>query len=255
MALEIAFALLAAFVFFPSGILKVFAAPTRGLVTATLVANFISLAVIVGLVLCLIGGLRLSGLGLRSSDLPIAVVLTVSVWIGVNAIEGAWQAVADGAVSWGGEWQELGVTAVIGALLAQLFGNALYEEILFRGVLLRQTYWRLKTTRLTNLQTLAIAIAISQSVFALIHLPILLSGGMSPIAVFSQLPAIFVAGSAFAVLYARSDNLMLCVGIHALANKPTLLVTDRFGLPDNLVFATVMCLILAAFWGTKRVRR
>jgi uncharacterized protein len=172
MALEIAFALLAAFVLFPSGILKVFAAPTRGLVTATLGANFISLAVIVGLVLCLIGGLRLSDLGLRGSDLPIAVVLTVSVWIGVNAIEGAWQAVADGAVSWGGEWQGLGVTAVIGALLAQLFGNALYEEILFRGVLLRQTYWRLETTRLTNLQTLAIAIAISQSVFALIHLPI-----------------------------------------------------------------------------------
>ncbi len=88
MALEIAFALLAAFVLFPSGILNVFAAPARGLVTATLVANFISLAVIVGLVLCLIGGLRLSDLGLRGSDLPIAVVLTVSVWIGVNAIEG-----------------------------------------------------------------------------------------------------------------------------------------------------------------------
>jgi hypothetical protein len=48
---------------------------------------------------------------------------------------------------------------------------------------------------------------------------------------------------------------MLCVGIHALANKPTLLVTDRFDLPDNLVFAVVMCLILAALWRTKRVRR
>ena len=165
----------------------------------------------------------------------------------------AWQAVADGAVSWGGEWRGLGVTAVSGALLAQLFGNALYEEILFRGVLLRQTYWRLETTRLTNLQTLEFAI--SQSLFALIHLPILLSGGLSPIAAFSQLPAIFVAGSAFAVLYARSDNLMLCVGIHALASKPTLLVTDRFDLPDNLVFAVVMCIILAALWRTKRVRR
>jgi membrane protease YdiL (CAAX protease family) len=66
---------------------------------------------------------------------------------------------------------------------------------------------------------------------------------------------IFVAGSAFAVLYARSDNLMLCVGIHALANKPTLLVTDHFDLPDNLVFAVVMCLILAVLWRTKRVRR
>ena len=116
------------------------------------------------------------------------------------------------------------------------------------------TYWRLETRRLTNLQTLAIAIAISQSLFALIHVPILLSGDMSRIAAFSQSPAIFVAGSAFAILYARSDNLLLCVGIHALANKPTLLVTDRFDLPDNLVFAMVMCLILAALWRTKRMR-
>jgi CAAX protease family protein len=146
MALEIAFALLAAFVLFPSGILKVFAAPTHGLITATLAANFISLAVIVGLVLCVIGGLRLSDLGLRGGDVPIAVVLTISVWIGVNAIEAAWQALADGAVSWAGEWRGPGVTPVISALLAQLFGNALYEEILFRGVLLRQTYWRLETS-------------------------------------------------------------------------------------------------------------
>ena len=116
----------------------------------------------------------------------LAVVLTISVWIGVNAIEAAWQALADGAVSWAGEWRGLGVTPVIGALLAQLFGNALYEEILFRGVLLRQTYWRLETRRLTNLQTLVIAIAISQSLFALIHLPILLSGDMSLIAAFSS---------------------------------------------------------------------
>jgi hypothetical protein len=100
MALEIAFAHLAAFVLFPSGILNAFAAPTHALITATLVANFISLAVIVGLVLCLIGGLRLSDLGLRGSDVRFAVVLTISVWIGVNAIEAAWQTVADGAVSW-----------------------------------------------------------------------------------------------------------------------------------------------------------
>jgi uncharacterized membrane protein YhfC len=60
---------------------------------------------------------------------------------------------------------------------------------------------------------------------------------------------------AFAVLYARSDNLLLCVGIHAMANKPTLLVTDRFDIPDNLAFAVVMCLTLAALCGTKRVRR
>src|SRR5258708_36409454 len=100
MALEIAFALLAVYVLFPSGILKVFAAPTGGLITATLVANFISLAVVVALVLCLIGGLRLSDFGLRGSYVHIAAVLTIRAWIGVKAIVTAWPIVAHSCVCW-----------------------------------------------------------------------------------------------------------------------------------------------------------
>jgi CAAX protease family protein len=233
----------------------VFTGPTHGLVTATLVANLIFLAAIVGVVLCLLGGLCWSDLGLRSSDASVAILFTIGVWIAVNLIEAAWQIIVNGAVSWAGDWQKLSITVVIGALLAQLFGNALYEELVFRGILLRQTYWRLETTRLATPQKLAIAIVVSQTLFALIYLPILLSGGMSAIAAFARLPAIFVAGTALAVLYARSDNLMLCVGIHALANKPTLLVADRFDLPDNLPFVAVTCLVLAALWRKDKTRR
>ena len=254
MAVYVALALAFAFILFPSGVLKRFTAPTHGLVTPTLVANLILLAIVVGVVLCLLGGLRPLDFGLRGSDVPVALVLTISVWIGANAIEAGWQVRATGTVSWGGEWRTLGVTAAVGALVAQLFGNALYEEILFRGVLLRQTYWRFEAKHLPNLQRVAVSVAISQGLFALIHLPILLSGGASVMAAFARLPAIFAAGTAFAVLYARSDNLLLCVGIHALANKPTLLVTDCFDLPDNLLFVTITCLVLAAFWRRDRTQ-
>jgi uncharacterized protein len=255
MAVYIGLALLVVCVLFPRGILNVFTGPTHGLVTATLVANLIFLAVIVGIILCLLGGLHWSDLGLRGSDAPVAILLTIGVWIAANVIEAAWQIIVDRAVSWAGDSQKLSITVVIGALLAQLFGNALYEEIVFRGILLRQTYWRLETTRLATLQKLAIAIVVSQTLFALIHLPILLSGGMSAIAAFARLPAIFVGGTGLAVLYARSDNLMLCVGIHALANKPTLLVADRFDLPDNLSIVAVTCLVLAALWRKDKTRR
>jgi hypothetical protein len=137
--------------------------------------------------------------------------------------------------------------------VAQLFGNALFKEILFRGVLLRQIYWRLETTLLQKFQRLAIALAISQSLFALIHLPLLLSGGASLIAALAQLPVIFTTGVALAVLFARSDNLALCIGIHSLANKPMLLVADWFDLPDNLLFVTVTCLALAALWRGNKI--
>jgi hypothetical protein len=88
----------------------------------------------------------------------------------------------------------------------------------------------------------------------LIHLPILLSGGASLIAALTQLPAIFTAGAALAILYARSDNLALCVGIHSLANKPTLLVLDCFDIPNNLLFVTATCLVLAVLWRRDKIR-
>jgi uncharacterized protein len=256
MAVYVALGLVLIFILFPSGVLKLLVAPTYGLVTATLVANLIFLAAVVGFVLSFLGDLRLSDFGLHTRDVPIALVLTISVWIVLNTIEGAWQITANGAVNWDGAWQKLGVTAAIGALVAQLFGNALYEEIFFRGVLLRQIYWRLgsETTHLQKFKKLAIALAISQSLFALIHLPILLSGGASLIAALAQMPAIFTAGAALAVLYARSDNLALCVGIHSLANEPTLLVADCFDIPDNLPFVTVTCLVLTMLWRRDKIR-
>src|SRR5262249_47148139 len=172
MVVHVALMLVFIFILFPSGVPKLLVASTYGFVTATLVANLILLGAVVGIVLSFLGGLRLLDLGLRSRDVPIALVLTISVWIVANVIEGTWQIAVNGAISWDGSWQRLGVTAAIGALVAQLFGNALYEEIFFRGVLLRQIYWRLgpETTHLQRLQKLAIALAISQSLFALIHL-------------------------------------------------------------------------------------
>src|SRR5262245_22193537 len=107
MAVYVAFGLVAVFVLFPSGALNLFAASTHGLVTATLLANLILLATVVGGVLYLLGGLRLADFGLRVSDVPIALVLTAAVWLAVNAIEATWQIAATGAVSWGGDWQRL----------------------------------------------------------------------------------------------------------------------------------------------------
>jgi hypothetical protein len=79
--------------------------------------------------------------------------------------------------------------------------------------------------------------------------PRLLRGRLLPGAV-----DLFTAGVALAILYARSDNLALCVGIHSLANKPMLLVADCFDLPNNLLFVTVTCLVLAALWRRDKIR-
>lgn len=80
---------------------------------------------------------------------------------------------------------------------------------------------------------------VSQLFFALIHLPMLVNKGGNIL-----LPLLWtVLGGIFlAVLYLRTENLLLVVGLHALMNKPTLLIHPSF--PPQIVIAAFMILLL-----------
>lgn len=115
---------------------------TLGLVDWTLMGSAMVLLVVVGGVIFGLGRLRPAEVGLIAAKLPEAIVVTVLLWIVTQAllVTGAWLSM--GEVPINPRWAERGVTVVIGALLAQLFGNALAEEIIYRGFLLPQTWLR-----------------------------------------------------------------------------------------------------------------
>jgi hypothetical protein len=54
-------------------------AATEGLVTATLLVNLLNVAVVVGGLLILVGGLRWKDLGLDRSELPVAIGVTIGL--------------------------------------------------------------------------------------------------------------------------------------------------------------------------------
>lgn len=64
-------------------------------------------------------------------------------------------------------WAEVGVGAILGLLVAQLFGNALYEGVLFRAVLLNQLVLKLRDRR----WGFPLALVGSRTIFALLHVP------------------------------------------------------------------------------------
>jgi hypothetical protein len=72
-----------------------------------------------------------------------------------------------------------------------------------------------------------VALVGSQVVFALFHLPNRLYQGLAPGAIPGNLAFVFVSGVLFALVYLRTGNLFVAVGVHALGNAPIAVLADR----------------------------
>ena len=193
---------------------------TRGLINETLVANVIMIAVMVGVVLLGVGKLRPRDLGLIPSRLPVAAGMVALLWALTQAIEGIVSIVTTGGLQFDAMWTRPGVTVVIGLLLAQLLGNTVYEEIAFRGFLLIQVLEKLRKGRAPRV-ALALALGISQGLFALKHIPIRIYSGTPPLDILTSLPVVFLLGLLFSMIYLRTGNLFFAMGVHSLGNQPT----------------------------------
>lgn len=188
-----------------------------GLVNLTLSANLLNFALfVVGL---LIIGLRQqpSTLGLDPRRIPASLAVTALIF--------AMQLAAEAAAAWSqGEplalsaaWSGKRWSVAAGLWIAQLFGNALFEEVVYRGFFLPQAY--LLAARLPESRPetrLALALALSQGVFAAIHIPVNVAHDVSAIFLLVQ----FAIGLVLAGVYLASNNLFLTIGIHALLNEP-----------------------------------
>lgn len=219
---------------------------TAGLVQLTLLLNvFLLLVVVVGLVGWL-GGLRPADLGLDRADLRTGVVVTLASWLVLQAV-GVASLVAQGQpVAVNSYWTAGSALAVIGIFVAQLFGNALYEEVVYRAFLVNQ--FRHKLARAlptaTPRRVLLVAILVSQLVFALIHVPARLVTYQTA-TIPGSLLTVFVLGVLLAVLYYRTGNLFVAVGLHAFLNAPTMV----FGSPEvGMLAALVLVVLLAVAW-------
>jgi membrane protease YdiL (CAAX protease family) len=183
---------------------------SRGLVDLTLVtAAVIALLVVAVLV---VSGVPLRELGLRSRDLPHALTLLVVLY-------GALQlAIVLTALVCGDRvvLARNDPRAAIGGFVAQLFGNALVEEAVFRGFLLRQLLIRAR--RRGGLRAIVAATAIAAVLFALWHIPVRIHQGYRGLDLVATLVIVALGAVLASYLYVRSGNLLILVVLHTLFN-------------------------------------
>ncbi len=216
---------------------------TLGLVDWTLMGSAMVLLIVVGGVIFGLGRQRPADVGLIAARLPEAVVVTVLLWLVTQGLvmAGAWTSL--GEIPINPRWAERGITVVIGALIAQVFGNALAEEIIYRGFLLPQTWLKLRGGLLARPGwRLGLAVLLSQSIFALSHIPNRIFNGMTPAEMLPDMLMLLIFGAYYAFLYLRTSNLFIAVGVHALANQPTSLVQSDLPAPILMVLALLVAL-------------
>jgi uncharacterized protein len=226
---------------------------THGLVNATLQANAIVLIVGVGGLILWAGRLRLRDLGLAAPAIGPAVGFTFLLWVCINLLDVGCLLVAHAPLTLHPTWTSPGVLHTCGDFLAQIFGNALYEEILFRGFLTVQLVLLLR--RLGKVPALVLGVVVAQAVFALIHVPLEIRTHHTWAQIWLLLPQLFATGVALAVIYLATNNLLIAVGAHALANCIMLVCTDPRGFIDDhsgLLYTGLALVVIAISYATRR---
>lgn len=227
------------------GVIPSIEAITLGIINGSLILGVLLFVTSIYGVLMLYGGMKSEDMGLKASDLLIAVSTGIIIWIVVQVIEGIFGFLNNGTIEIDPSWTTQS-PALIGLLIAMLLGIALFEETGFRGFLLIQFKIKLKKSdKNVNLRVL-LALVVSQAFFTLIHIPWKVYSQVEPISIFSDLVfSVFVNGLIYGLLYLRTRNLFYVMIIHGLGNAPTSLLRATIQ-PSILIL--LLGIILAVIW-------
>lgn len=232
--------LLSNLVFFRYGTFAPVYDATNGLLNSTLIAGGLHLLVIVSL-LVFLGRMRGPEFGVVARHVWPGVFALVLLWAALNVVLLAAALLAGQGVAWHPRWAEVGVLAVLGSLLGQVFGNALAEELQYRGFLLPQFWHKLRALAGRPWLRVFLAVLIMAAIFSLSHIPNRMFRGQP----FSDWAFLIGMGAWFAVIYLRTGNLFVAVAVHALHNAPTLLFASPLDYGPVIMGLDVL---LVVFW-------
>lgn len=213
---------------------------THHLLNATLQANLLIL-LLWWLFIFRLGKHNVASLWLDSTKLKVALKWGMAYWLILQMLAVIYLAAMGEPLAWHPH-----INREFGNLIGQLFGNALNEELIFRGIFFLQIYLILKDRgALSDGKAFLLAMVLSQLFFAVIHLPNRLLVKHTQDLVADQI-RLFLMGCLFVLLYVRTRNLALNIVIHALINYPFRILQVQF--PYQLVLI-LLFLITLIFYG------
>lgn len=251
--IHILFTLMVNLILFANGTLSVIAKSTNGWINETLAANLFGLVLEVVIFLCMIAKLSLRDLGLKRNTLLAGLIGTFLFWLAINIVDLGMTLLTHSSLTFNNDIFT-NSNVVFGEFLGQIFGNALLEEVLFRGFLLVQIYLLLKKVN-NNTSRIVYAMLISQSIFAAIHIPNRIYSGLVGMDFVYDFIVLVILGVIFSLLYVLTKNLFFVIGVHSLMNVQIMFWDSSFTYTATLIcFFFLACILLYIKYTKKKLQ-
>ena len=197
----------------------------------------------IGVVLFLIGRLRSIDLGIDPRLILPAIITLVLLW---SIAQLFWGSIA---LLWTGEItprNPLPGLAGTPGFKALLLGSPC-EELLMRGFFMLQFYM-IARTRFSTTPHIAAAVSIAAAavLFASLHIPRLVMYGALLPEVTSFMFRSFLVGIFLGIIFARSGNIFVAMGLHCYVNLPVSAVVVSADVPHAVLWGVEMFIMVIA---------
>jgi membrane protease YdiL (CAAX protease family) len=214
---------------------------TKGLITHTLLNYLVMYFIFIYLILIKASHIEPIKLGLDKKKLSQGILTAAVLLILLQLFGAIYSYAAFGKLTLNEVMKNW--TAVIGYYIELFAGVALFEEVVYRGFLIPQIFIRLKVKR-SKASKIAITLALSQVIFAVVHLPVRIASGMSFGEAVITLVYVFFIGIVFAFTYLLTDNLYIAMAIHALWDASVNNLATMFSSQCSAVIIALFAFIL-----------
>jgi membrane protease YdiL (CAAX protease family) len=206
---------------------------TNYIIQDSLVIYYIKILLIIVLIILIVGKLKSKDIGLEKKKVLPAIIVISTIWIFYQIIGLIYTLVINGSIVFdefiiSNEWN-----VVLGQFIAQVFGCGPYEEIIYRTFLIVQIYLLVRNIRKEDSNkvsktTLIISLVVTQIFFALVHIPDRIWENQPLEEYWMDMFSLFMYGLVFALLYLRTNNILIVAGVHALLNWTVSLFMPQF---------------------------
>lgn len=216
---------------------------SRGLITEHLILCWIELFIF--LVIIWWGRLRWQDIGLVGSKLLMGLIVIVAVWLTAQLMMLIAALLTGSQLMLHPDWQRLGTGHVLGNFIQHYLGTGLCEELTIRAFLLIQLAKKFDTSKGRKPYPFIAAMVVSSIFFALLHIPRLSAEGITGYSLLMWMVLLTIAGIFLSLVYLRTGNLFVAIGLHALGDAPTPLVA---GPVNHYFFIGSLMVFLLLFW-------
>ncbi len=198
---------------------------TRNLVQPLFLLSFLKGLFIVAGIVFWIGRFNAKELGIQAKNLKMGILSTFFLWALIQIALIGWSSLQDQGIVFLNSEGLRDTLILAGSFLLFAVTKAFFDEVVYRALLISQVYFKIERyVDLPARAALVFAVIISQSIYLIIQMPLINAIDTQEIGMLYTILTLLFVSVFNALIYLRTRNLYVSIGIHTLWYYPVFVV-------------------------------